>query len=70
MLPDELLLLFRRVGFGAHAEPEVGPVLGTGAEGAVPVDGVELAAEGLAVECGVEGGPAGHFFGEEGCFKI
>lgn len=55
-----LPLFLREMGaVGAHAEPEVAPVLRARVGAAVAVDVVELAAEGLAVEGGVEGGAAG-----------
>lgn len=49
----------------AHAEPELRPLLAAVAHGAVAVEVVELAAEGLAVEGGVEGGAAGDGGGVE-----
>lgn len=63
---DGFFFLGARVGAGAHAEPEVVPVLGAGAHGPGAVDGYPLAAEGVAVVGGVEGLAAGHAGWEEG----
>ena len=60
------LVVVHQPPVGAHAEPEVAPLLGAVADAAVAVDVGELAAEGLAVEGGVEGFAAGHGFGVEG----
>lgn len=61
-----VLLFGGSIGASPHAEPEVVPLLGAGADAAGAVDGGPLAAEGVAVEGGVEGGAAGHAGGEEG----
>lgn len=66
VLADGLLLEGSGVGLCAHAEPEVVPEVGAGAHLAVAVDGVPLAAEGVAGPGEVEGLAAGHFGWEEG----
>ena len=68
MLPNPLLPLFiaQKPSIRLHAEPELVPLFAAVAEGAVAVDVVELAAEGLAVEGGVKGGLAGDCGREEG----
>lgn len=66
VLADGLLLEGPRVGLCAHAEPEVVPKVAAGAHLAVAVDGVPLAAEGVAGPGEVEGLAAGHFGWEEG----
>lgn len=62
MIPDSLhaQLIAHHAAIGAHAEPEVAPLVATVASGAVPVEVRELPAQRLAVEGAVEGGAAGH----------
>lgn len=60
---DGVLLGGGGVGAGAHAEPEVVPVLAAGAHATLAVHGEPLPAEAVAVEGGVEGLSAGHVCG-------
>lgn len=66
VLPDGVLLDGAGEGFCAHAEPEVVPQMAAGAHLAVAVDGVPLAAEGVAGPGEVKGLAAGHVGWEEG----
>lgn len=66
MLPDSTRLGLARVGLGAHAEPEVVPLLGTGSHLTLAVDSVPLTAKRVAGPSEVKGLAAGHFGREEG----
>lgn len=66
VLADGVFLEGSGVGLCAHAEPEVVPEVAAGAHLAVAVDGVPLAAEGVAGPGEVEGLAAGHVGWEEG----
>ena len=62
MLPHPLptLLVAQKASIRPHAEPERGPVSAAIPQGAAAVDAVELPAEGLTVERGVESGATGN----------
>ena len=54
------LLLLSRFTLQPHAESPVCPMFAAGPELPVPVDVVEMSTKRGAVECGIEGGAAGH----------
>lgn len=66
VLADGVLLEGAGEGLCAHAEPEVVPEVAAGAHLAVAVDGVPLAADGVAGPGEVKGLAAGHVGWEEG----
>ncbi len=65
-VPDQRLLGVLASALDSHAEPKLRPMIRTVFQTAVTVDVVDLAADGGAVKCFVEGLTAGHRFGEGG----